>query len=320
VDEHAPVAVNIDDAADVALGVTYGCAVRRSGQVVCWGDNGSGQLGDGTQNPRPLPTPVPGLLDVLRISAGQQHTCAVRRTGAVVCWGTNSNGEVGDGTTNSPRLVPTPVMGVTNAIDVAVSQVASCVVLATGGVMCWGANNYGQLGIGGGAGNRTSPVATNLITDAVEIASTGSSYASFCARRSNGAVWCWGENGSGQLGDGSTSDRTSPVAVSGLSGATEVAIGDATGCARTGSNIVLCWGGNSYTQLLRSTASNYGNTAAMIPGITDAVAIAVASGHVCVARSGTGGVACWGRNEHGQVGDGTTTSPRTTATSVLNLP
>src|SRR5262249_24436516 len=137
------------DVADIAAGGGHTCARRSSGQVVCWGSNAFGQLGDGGTTSPLARVPVVGLDDAAEISAGGSHTCASRATGELVCWGAGLSGQLGDGTnTDSPSpvavrvdsvlVVPPPVIGG--------GIYHSCVIRDGGQVFCWGANMNGQLG------------------------------------------------------------------------------------------------------------------------------------------------------------------------------
>ena len=102
--------VDLTDAVEIATGAAYTCARRATGQIVCWGGNDRGQLGDGTMTQRTTPTPVVGITDAVEIAAGSSHACAQRTTGDVLCWGNNTFGRLGDGTTTT-RATPTPVVG-----------------------------------------------------------------------------------------------------------------------------------------------------------------------------------------------------------------
>jgi alpha-tubulin suppressor-like RCC1 family protein len=200
--------------AAIESGYYHACALLNSGAVKCWGNNGSGQIGDGTNANRYTPVDVSGLSSgVIAISAGFYHTCALLSTGAVKCWGLNTYGELGDGTTttsSTPVNVSTLSSGV-SAISAGGYQ--TCALLTTGGVKCWGFNSSGQLG-DGTITNSSTPVNVSGLTSGVTTISAG--YIHSCAVLSTGVIKCWGANSSGQLGDASTTQRTSPVDVSGI--------------------------------------------------------------------------------------------------------
>jgi hypothetical protein len=135
----------VTDAVFIAAGTVHTCAVRRTGEVVCWGDDDSGQLGDGRNNSSPVPVTVTGLSDAVSVAAGTNHTCAVRATGEVVCWGAGYNGQLGDGGLESSN-VPVTVTGLSDAVSVATGTYHTCAVRRTGEVVCWGTGQSGQLG------------------------------------------------------------------------------------------------------------------------------------------------------------------------------
>jgi RHS repeat-associated protein/uncharacterized repeat protein (TIGR01451 family) len=232
----------------VSAGAYYTCALTTSGGVKCWGYNLDGQLGDGTTTDRSTPVNVSGLTSgVAAISTGFSHTCALTTGGAVKCWGDNSSGQLGDGTTTD-RLTPVDVSGLSSGV-VAISAGGShtCALTSTGEVKCWGRNNNGQLG-DGTTTNRTTPVSVSGLSSGVSAITTGSNHS--CALTTSGGVKCWGRNLDGELGDGTTTQRTTPVDVSGLtSGAASVDTSNFHTCTLTTGNVSKCWGDNTYGQL-----------------------------------------------------------------------
>ncbi len=231
------------------------------------------------------------------IAAGQLHTC-LRHGDAVACWGANEHGQLGDDTTID-RLLPTTVVGLTDAASIVAGTSFTCARRSGGTIACWGNNEVGQLGNGSSIDART-PVDVKGISDAVEVVA-GSLHA--CARRADGHVACWGTNRRGQIGDGTITDRDAPVAVSKLADAVELAAGKAHTCARRANGTVACWGHNFYGQVGEATAPNFHVVPWVIPGLDDVVEITTGHYHTC-ARRAAGDVRCWGQNLMGQLGDG----------------
>jgi alpha-tubulin suppressor-like RCC1 family protein len=287
------------------------CAVTTAGGVKCWGYNNAGQLGDGTTTDRLTPTDTSGLSSgVVAVSAGSNHTCALTSAGGVKCWGDNSRGQLGDGT-NTRRTTPVDVAGLTsNVASIAVGRTHTCALTTGGGLKCWGYNSSGQVG-DGTTTDRWTPVDVTGLTSGVAAVDAG--WYQTCAVMTGGGVRCWGLNGYGQLGDGTTTTRTTPVDVSGLtSGVSAVTVGTNDTCALTTGGGVKCWGWNT-----EGSAGDGTTTTRLTPvdvsGLTSGVAaVAVGENYACALTTG-GGVKCWGYNLVGQLGDGGTTSHRTPA-------
>ena len=304
-----------DDAVEIVGGTGHTCVRRARGGVECWGWNNQGQLGDGTMTDRTRPTAVSAVTDAVELSAGERHTCARRTSGSVACWGWNAQGQLGDGTMTD-RPTATPVLGIADAVELTARTYNTCARRASGAVMCWGRNTEGQIGDGSAMAAATEPRAVSGLTDAVEIASGG--YFT-CARRSGGTVVCWGDNGSGQIGDGSTGGvRSIPAAaVSGVAGARALVAGGNTACVAYAAGNVSCWGNNGSGEVGDGTIMGPRTTPVDVVGLTDALTV-VAGYQVTCARRAAGPVACWGGNTEGQIGDGTMTSSATPV-AVLGL-
>jgi alpha-tubulin suppressor-like RCC1 family protein len=300
--------------APLALGGSHTCARIVDGTVSCWGSNASGELGDGTMTSRPTPAVVPDLEGVVALAAGPDHTCAVLASGEARCWGRNTYGQLGDGTTEGPRLVPTPVSGLTDAIDIAVGDLHTCALRASGAVSCWGRNVSGQLGDGRTI-DRAVPGDVLEVTDVVEL-SVGSEHT--CARRGDGVVECWGVNSAGQLGDGSTDNRWYPTPVLSLEGVLEIAASRTHSCARLGSGSVRCWGSNRFGELGAPASLDPASSPQAVAGVASAVELALGSSFSC-ARLASGSVSCWGANQFFTLGDGTDID-RHTPGAVVGLP
>ncbi|MBK8049792.1 MAG: biotin transporter BioY [Anaerolineales bacterium] len=276
----------------ISAGSASTCAVTGTEGAKCWGNNFWGQLGAGTTADRWKPQDVSGLTAEIRsVAAGGDHTCALAEAGGVTCWGYNGYGQLGDGTTTD-HWTPVDVIGLTGgAQSVATGLSHTCAVTAAGGVKCWGWNEYGQLGDGTKI-NRATPVDVTGLASGVKAIAAG--WYHTCALTEAGAVKCWGWNATGQLGNGTTTDHTTPVAVIGLaSGVESIAAGESHSCARVAGGI-KCWGWNLYGQLGNGTTTDYWKPVAVI-NLTDGVeAIAAGRYHTCALVDEGGGVQCWG--------------------------
>ncbi|MGH2902659.1 MAG: RCC1 domain-containing protein [Solirubrobacteraceae bacterium] len=235
------------------------------------------------------------------VSAGAYHTCALVSEGSIDCWGENYYGQVGNGTNRNKYTAPVAVSGISTAIEVAAGGFHTCALLSGGSVDCWGYNKYGELG-DGTKQERTTPVAVSGITNAVQISSGGFHT---CAVLSSGKIECWGENAFEQLGDGTSENSLTPVAVSGISTATSVTAGGLGTCATLSGGKVDCWGYGEFGELGDGKTEN-SSVPVAVSGITEAVAVAAVGDFQACARLSTGTIDCWGDNEDGELGDGTT--------------
>jgi alpha-tubulin suppressor-like RCC1 family protein len=217
----------------VAAGTLHACTVLTSGAVYCWGSNLSGAIGRDLSVGQYVLSPfaVPSLTSgVARITTGNFHTCVVTTGGGVKCWGDNSAGQLGNNTTNN-TITPTDVTSLTSGVvGVQGGNNFTCARTTTGAVKCWGDNTYGQVGDGTNT-RRLVPTAVSGLASSVAAIATGLHHA--CALLNTGDVKCWGENADGQLGDGSTTGRNVPTAVTGLGGrAVSISTGYRHTCAR----------------------------------------------------------------------------------------
>ena len=208
-----PVAVkNLDDVREIDVGAAA-CALRGDGTVWCWGDAQSGALGnggaiDGDVVAESSPVPVASLVtDAIHLGgSGGAPECALLSGGGVTCWGLVVGAE-------ATRSTPAVVAGLANATSIAVAAAHACALLADGTVTCWGSNYDGGLGNGVYAADVFPPVPVTGLSNVVEIASGGWHT---CALVADGSVWCWGQNGFGELGDGTLMNRDVPARVVGV--------------------------------------------------------------------------------------------------------
>jgi len=274
----------------------YTCAVSTDGQAACWGWNQHGQLGDGTTTNRNIPvaistagTPLAGK--AIRQISGGGYTCAITTDGQAACWGENSFGRLGNGTTTD-SMTPVPVSTAgTPLAGKAIQQITtgndySCAITTDGQAACWGHNDGGQLG-DGTTSDRTTPVAvstagTPLAGKTLQQITAGHYHT--CARTTDGQAVCWGWNGSGQLGDGTTAYRIVPVPVSTagtpLAGKTiqQISAGFEYTCALATDGQAACWGENGNGKLGDGTWDiNHYTPVAVFP-ISAAVPLVLAGG------------------------------------------
>jgi Zn-dependent metalloprotease/alpha-tubulin suppressor-like RCC1 family protein len=246
----------------VAVGQAHSCALSAAGTVSCWGANAYGELGDGTRTASVYPVPVKKangdpLSGVKMLSVGSTHSCAVVADRTVWCWGNRASGATG-----SPLASNAGAVQVRTATGIlsGVSQVTSgkqysCALTGTAGTWCWGLNTHGQIGDGTRT-NRALAVSVKAgstpLKNLVSIAAGAGGHT--CAVSSASVGYCWGDNASSQLGDGSVIERTTavtfaPAVVASIGPIKEVSVGEAHTCARTNGGAVWCWGRNTSGQL-----------------------------------------------------------------------
>jgi alpha-tubulin suppressor-like RCC1 family protein len=325
----------------VSSGGNYTCALNSVGQVYCWGNNLSGQLGTGNITASAVPVPVKASDSgdalfskaITQITAGWSHTCALDSTGKAYCWGYNGNGELGNGNsgsgTNSSVPVAVKADDPTDALyNKTITQIAAgyrhtCVLDSTGKAYCWGHNGNGQLGTGDViSSNVPVPVQSNDPGDAFynkTITQITVGYFHTCALDSDGKAYCWGYNGSGQLGTGDTINSNIPVSVQSNDPGdafynkiiTKISTGHSHTCALDSISRAYCWGSNDYGQLGTGDATSSSTPVFVKAGdptdaLYDKTITQITAGwrHTCALDS-TGQAYCWGDNNYGELGDAT---------------
>ena len=299
----------------ISAGFNHAIALKSDGTVWSWGDNSSGQLGDGTLNQQTVPIHVSDpsgvgfLAGASAIAAGGTATgsfsVAVEANGSVFAWGFNDSGQLGDGTPTT-RNLPVAVGSMSSASGIAAGDSHSIVLKTDNSVSAWGANTFGQLGRGTFDGSPAPIPNLNNVT----MVATNSTGSHNLALKSDQTVVAWGANSSGQLGDGSISQQTTPVAVSGLTNVIAIAAGASHSLAVKSDGSVWSWGLNTSGQLgIGNTTTTSRSTAGTVPNLgSGSGIIAVAAGaKFSMALSSDGAVWTWGLNGNGQLGDGTLT-------------
>lgn len=281
--------------------------------VMDCGSNYYGQLGDGTTAiQRNVPVPITTLTNVTAFSAGGRHSIFLLNDGTVWTCGDNTHGQLGDGTTN-PRNTPGQIIGLTGIIAVSAGMYQSLFLKNDGTVWACGANYYGQLG-DGTIGDKYTPVQVSSLTGIIAIAGTehpGSINPSTVKGHSlflknDGTVWACGYNGSGELGDGTTVPKSTPVQVTGLSGIISIAAGVYYSLFLKNDGTVWACGDNTSGQLGNGTHSPQPTpNPFQISSLGGIIKIATGSGHSIFLKN-DGTVWACGYNFEGEVGDGST--------------
>ncbi|MFO7892403.1 MAG: Ig-like domain-containing protein [Longimicrobiales bacterium] len=284
----------------LAAGYEFTCGVTFQNRVYCWGANDLAQLGDGTYTDSNSPVHV--MSRATAVSGGYGHACALTDIGSTYCWGSNRYGKLGQGVATGDT-VPTPVevTGGQRFVQLAAGGFHTCGLRADGQAFCWGSNVSGQIG---DATNYVRPVPTPVAGDLVFNGITAG-YSHTCATTSYdnlARVWCWGENGSYQLGDGTYDDRNYPVPVGQGIDFVMVDGGRYSTCAITDSDDVYCWGYNADGQLGVDDTSGRMSPTTVVGG--SGLTWITAGGYHTCAVGPDDAAYCWGSNEYGQLGVG----------------
>jgi len=299
--------------ASLAVGASHTCALTAVGTVYCWGIRGQGQFGDGIVTPTltVAPTLGAGGQAFVSLAAGVEHTCGLTSTGSAFCWGTNSSiriGQLGDGS-STDRLTPVPVSGGHTFTQLSAASTSTCGLRADGAVLCWGSNSLGQLGNGSTAASSLVPVAVSggrTYTRLGEASATSTR----CAIETGGALWCWGDNSFGQVGDGTVGPepRREPVRVAAGTTFSAVANGVLHTCALTTAGAAFCWGRGSFGQLGNGGQLDSSTPVAVSGGLVFS-SIKAGQQHTC-AIGGTAPIRayCWGNNQFATIGVPTSTA------------
>lgn len=328
------------------------CALSDDGNMYCWGYNYRGELGTGNTTDSPVPVQVGGALagkTITDIGGTNDASCAIA-SGKIYCWGVNNSGVTGLNTTSGWTTTPTLVTASNTSTTLPTNYTATALstsgsrglvmcAIVSGKAYCWGYNIIGSVGDNtSGTPNQYKTVPTKVYDSGVLSGKTvttistdgylsATAYNHACVLAS-GAVYCWGDNGYGQLGDGSSTDRTTPVAVS-TSGVlngktvTDVKVGLYHSCALANGG-VYCWGGNSSGQVGdgsntdRSTPVAVATQAGNLTS-SNVVSIGAGSNRGCAIIT-DGRTFCWGLNASGQIGDGTTISRNVPTESLFLRP
>jgi len=313
-----PTTAPVDPVLEVDAQAFHTCARRKSGDVLCWGKNTYGQLGDGRREDSARLVKVGGLVDAAELAVGLDFSCALRAAGSVVCWGNNEDGQLGDGRGMKPgalSLRAVKVAGLRAPQQVSAGEYHACALEQGGVVKCWGNGDNGQIG---SDAQRAfgMPLTIERLGPVVQIAS-GSAHV--CALEQSGIVKCWGRNTEGQLGDGKSGSRIKAVTVANLEDAVELASGHHHTCARRRGGAVACWGDNGRGQLGPEAGREpKSGVPVSVPGLGAVVQLAGGGDHTC-ARMQSGRVTCWGDNQSGQLGHRSSASARATPTAVRGV-
>jgi len=313
----------IGDFSKVAAFGNNTCGITTAGELKCWGKNDRSQLGFYSQDVKTNPTTVPGMeRDVTALVTGEGHACAVQN-GLLKCWGKNDNGQLGRrGASRELEYVSAPagssisgsgiealaVGGILSGATDEMQRKGHTCAIQSGRLMCWGHNDFGQLGLGSEGSNPRMPQSPLNLEGKVTAVATGQAHTCAVAG-ANAELRCWGRNDFGQLGTsnsvgGITTTKPSSL-VTRLINVSAVAAGESHTCAISSGDL-YCWGKNDQSQI-GSPAGNQSPTPNKVTGLPQLVSVATRKGHTCTLDR-EGHINCFGSDSHGQRGDGSITN------------
>ena len=282
----------------ISIGWNHRCGLWKA-HAVCWGSNGEGQLGDGSNREQPVPAPSATSLQLQGISAGGAHTCGLTPRGEAYCWGRNDGGQLGNGLW-SASSAPVPVRSTVRFERIRAGREHTCGVSLERDIYCWG--NALRVALGNGI-NQPSSLPVRIAVGGTKFKDVAPGEMHTCALTTSGAAYCWGANGSGQLGDGSKRPRPTPVRVQTTVSFDIIVVGAVHTCGRTDRRATYCWGDNTHGELGDNGRASR-ERPVEVSGGEVFMTLAAGAHHTCglTARSQA---FCWGSNEQGQLGDGT---------------
>jgi alpha-tubulin suppressor-like RCC1 family protein len=290
-------------AVDISAGKDHVCVVLNDSSVKCWGRNENGKLGDGSNTESSVPLLVPGLSGVSKLSLGEKHSCALTNNNLIYCWGRNNRLQLGvnctEGECRAATEVELPLTPTPTIIEISAGKEFTCALLATGAVYCWGAGDFGQLGLSS-VNDRDVPAKLNTNYNFIQI-SAGDKYA--CGVLTTGGAMCWGLNAHYQIGDSTIIQRNSPVFVHNLSGLSKISANYDHTCVLKNDNSVWCWGRQINGALgdLVFAESDRTFPGPVINGKNMESMGEKSIGFSCALRTDST-IWCWGLNNFGQIG------------------
>jgi len=289
-------------------GAFHTCGITTAKSLYCWGYNTSGQTGDGTVNTPRLSAHRVGAAGVwTSVDAGSAHTCGITTAKSLYCWGNNGAGQTGDGTINHPRLSLHRVGAAGVWTTVAAGRLHTCGITTAKNLYCWGYNGYGQTGDGTA---NTPRLTLHRVGAAGVWRSVAAGDTHTCGITSAKNLYCWGNNGFGQTGDGTTTSPRLSLHRVGAAGVwTSVSAGDFHTCGITAAKSLYCWGNNFNGQTGDGTVNTPRLSLHRVGAAGVWTRVDAGAGHTCGITSAKS-LYCWGYNGFGQTGDGTTTNPR----------
>lgn len=289
----------------ISISSSHACALLTDVTIKCWGVNTFSELGDGTFSQSLVPVTATNLTGSIQdVQVNSNSTCILKADERVYCIGNNTDDMLGDGNPTYFLRIPQKVFNSGNNIKAAsMGKNHTCYINSTNGIECFGDNLYGQIG-DNTSYQRAIPTPVFGLSSGVTALAAGRYHS--CALLNTGTVKCWGRNSYGQLGDNSNTLRRTPVDVLGLTNVIAIVAGGSHSCALINTGAVKCWGYNGDGQLGDNTTISRITPVAVTGLSLPVTSLTAGFTHTCgILNNGT--VNCWGSNDDGELGNGTTT-------------
>lgn len=291
---------------EISAGAYHTVALKEDGTVWTWGNNESGQLGDGTEIDKGEPVQVKGIEGVKAIAAGGYHTVALKEDGTVWTWGENLYGQLGDDTIDICKNEPVQVKGIEGVKAIAAGERHTVALKEDGTVWSWGNNVFGQLGHTDFVVRNNQPM---MVVDLKDVKAIAAGEWHTVALKEDGSIWAWGDNEDGQLGDGRVIATNKPVQAIDIEEVVAIASGNCFTVALKQDGTVWGWGSNFAGQLgaIVIADSDTNNEFKyerfmQVSGMEKVKAIAAGYNYT-IALKKDGSLWVWGRNNLGNLGD-----------------
>lgn len=304
----------------VSGGAWNGCAIGRDDSSYCWGDNSAGQLGTGSAGGSSgLPVRVTGGPVAWEfVTPGRSHACGIGDDSDVYCWGGNFRGQLGNGTTVDSSVPARVTGGPADWNSVSAGNRHTCAVGSDASAYCWGEGGYGQLGTGATTDDSVPVQVGSGFAGPAGWKAVSAGYSHTCGVSTDDSAYCWGNNASGQLGNGTTVDDSLPVRVTGgPSSWLTVLAGSSFSCGLGIDLRAYCWGNNQFGQIGNGANSNVSTPVQVTAPLNQAVRTLSTVGnavHACATTDDS--VYCWGDNRYGQLGNGSSDDSSSVPVSV----